>query len=140
MAFVEENKEKKPAVLSYDWLVYENKVRCSKGVSSDMQKFIDEKYKKIVQEEHEWIKSISQKYSIKTGQQIDSSAKYDRNSCTRCRNYLYLSSLRCADCHKNYCSRDFHNCCLGNYELVYREPNADRKWITAFLAKGKKET
>lgn len=80
-----------------------------------------------------------EKNSIKLGTKIDSCCKYDRNSCSKCRNYLYLSSLRCVDCNKNYCSHDFYTCCSGNYELIYREPNADRKWILTFGTKNKKQ-
>lgn len=71
------------------------------------------------------------------GTQIDSSCKYDRNSCSKCRNYQYLSSLRCLDCKRNYCSLDFVKCCSGKYELVYREPNEDRRWILSLENKKK---
>ena len=69
------------------------------------------------------------------GTEISDGAKYDKNSCSVCRNYQYLSSIRCEDCNKNYCERDVKLCCNGRFELVFRKLNEDRLKILRLLSK-----
>lgn len=58
MNFLLQNKEKRPAVLSYDWLVYENKSN-SWYQEQNLQNLINKEYDRIINDEYNWIKSLS---------------------------------------------------------------------------------
>ena len=59
MNYLVENKDKKPAVLSYEWLVYENFISNKWKSNERFQKIICSEYERIIKEEYDWIKKIS---------------------------------------------------------------------------------
>lgn len=61
--------------------------------------------------------------------------KYDKNMCCHCKNYCYLSLLRCLECQKAYCLDHVCGCCCDQYQLLLREPNADRQNLLELLVK-----
>lgn len=92
-------------------------------------------YKAMIKKEYESLKQLIKQYEIREGKMLPSSYKYFKNSCCKCRNYQYLSSIACADCGNNYCFKDVRVCCNGKYRLNYREPNQDRKRLLTLLNK-----
>jgi hypothetical protein len=61
--------------------------------------------------------------------------KYDKNMCCYCKDYCYLSLVRCLDCQKAYCLDHVYGCCCDQYQLLLREPNEDRQRLLELLAK-----
>lgn len=86
-------------------------------------------YRRIINREYVLVKSTADKYGEYADVKIISSKKrYFTNMCVYCKNYLYLSSLECATCHKNLCERHLSKCeCTPkSYILNVRELNQDR--------------
>ena len=67
----------------------------------------------MIKRELKSIQEANKKFKLKKGNEIPTTSKYDRNSCSRCHNYQYLSSIRCSNCGRNYCFSDAVDCCGG---------------------------
>lgn len=76
-----------------------------------MNWLISSEYDSIIKQEYKRLQALSKTFDLRKSVQIAESCKYDRNSCSKCHNYQYLSSLRCAECGKNYCFDDVNECC-----------------------------
>lgn len=131
-------KNRSPFVMPYEWIVYtnllkNNKYQICKDAVLDQLLQIASEYKKLLKKQKTFLSEVSKKCKIVEEVLIEDKAKYDRNSCSTCRNYQYLSSLRCKNCHKNYCPDDFNICCDGEYELVHRNFNSDRESLKKFI-------
>lgn len=86
-------------------------------------------YRRILNREYVMVKGTVDKHGqYKDVKVISFKKKYHTNMCTYCKNYLYLSSLECAHCHKNLCERHLKKCeCpKKSYILNVRELNSDR--------------
>ena len=119
------------SILSYEWLVYQNKL--SPDSCQQLNPIVCQEYDSMIKKEFREIVKVSKKFSLQLGEPIASSAKYDRNSCSKCRNYLYLSSIKCSSCGKNYCFQDLFDCCHSHFQLILREPNPDRNPILSLF-------
>ena len=66
---------------------------------------------------------------------IPSHKHYYSNMCSYCKNYLYLTSLECSSCHKNFCPRHLSQCQCPHKQcvLVLRELNKDRMALRELL-------
>lgn len=59
--------------------------------------------------------------------------KYDKNVCSVCKSYCYLSHLKCKKCSKMFCQEHSDSDCCTQLTLVIRKPEGLRQALLELL-------
>ena len=59
--------------------------------------------------------------------------RYDKNVCSLCKAYCYLSHLQCQGCLSKYCLEERPQCCQNYFVVVLRKPSKQRLHVVQML-------
>lgn len=74
---------------------------------------IEKEYKLLVKSEYDRVQQALAKNKVSSYSYIpQKKLKYEKNMCSVCKNYCYLSYFKCTDCGKIRCLTHKGECCL----------------------------